>query len=181
MDEGKRVREPLPLRRIEPWQNGREVALVLRSDVLRLEEEDDLGAAVRDSVGRSPDDAIVREPDALVAPEDPRIPVGGLAHDVEPPGTGRRVGYPELVRADGPEFVPSEDFDDFGGPLARNRDLEIVVLPALAAEKQIDRPAGRDVPGRFHVRQALGDLAGLPGVPLREVGLEGVSLHVTGG
>ena len=66
---------------------------------LCLEEEHDLGPAVRNPLRRSLDGTVVRHPDAHVAAADPGAALRRLAEDVEPPATGRRLSYPRLMRA----------------------------------------------------------------------------------
>src|SRR5262249_58935821 len=71
--------------------------------------------------------------------------------------------------ADDIQLELGERGDDLGEALCRNCDLEVLVLAALAAEEQVDRPAGCDGPRSSHGLQARRRLLRAPGLPLRVV------------
>jgi hypothetical protein len=189
MDALESLGEPAAAFRLQSRDDGLEVGLVAVPRVLGLEEEDDLGPSVRNPVVRPLNHLFVREPDALVAPAEPGVAVRGLAEHVEAPEARRRLAHPGLVRlpepvaglgerrrlvraCDDEDLEPGKDVDDFVEPRVGYRDLEVFVLPMLAAEEEVDRPAGRDVPRRLDCGQELSDRLGPPGVPLRDVGVE---------
>src|SRR5581483_11865885 len=177
---GDRLLEPPPRGRVEPRQHRLEVGAVLvLGGVLRLEQEDDLGPAVRDAVVRPRDHPLVREPYRGLAAADPHVSVRRLPEEVDMPLPRSRVAHPGLMRVPQPVarlrerrrlpragdegyFVRSEDVRELVEARVRNGDLEVVVLPALAAEEEVDRPTGRDVPGEVDVREKLRDLLGPP-------------------
>jgi hypothetical protein len=184
VDEIERVCEPAPALRLEPRDDRLEVALVaLAMGMLRLEEQDDLRPAVRDPVVRPLDHALVREPDALVASADPGVAIGGLAEDVEAPELRVRVANPGLVgllelvaglrkwrSSTGPrddeDLEPGERLGDLVDAAVRDGDLEILVLAVLSAQVEVDRPAGRDVPGRVNTGEQALRVLGTPRIPL---------------
>ena len=125
----------------------------------------------------------------FVAAVDPGVAVGGLAEDVEQPAPRGRLPHPGLVvpvellrrcRTARPpraavrdeELEPAKPLGDLGEPLSGHADLEILVLPALPAEEEVDRPAGGDVPRCLHAREQFSHLIGPPCVPEAQVGLE---------
>ena len=75
----------------------REVAIVLRSRVLRLEQKDHLGTAVRNAFGGPLDQLVVGQANPLVAAAEPCVAVRRLAEDVEPPEAGGGLADPRLM------------------------------------------------------------------------------------
>ena len=154
---------------------------------LRLEEQHDLRPRVRDAVGGVLDQRVVRERDRSVAPRDPAAAGARLAEDVDAPYVRGPVEAPRLVRrrasarrapATGFRRCPALTTWKSSSPsaaatspnaLCRHADLEVLVLAALLAEEEVDRPAGRDVPRSVDVLQPHGRLRGRPRVPLRIV------------
>ena len=55
-------------------------------------------------------------------------------------------------------------------------DLEILVLPALRAEEEVERPAGGDIPRHVDATEPARDILGRPGIPLGVVGVHRPSL-----
>jgi hypothetical protein len=164
-------------------QRCREVVVVLRPRVLRLVEQHDLRTAVGDPVGRAIDHAVVGQADARVATANPGVAVGRLAEDVEAPHAGVRVAHPCLVRrleqvmclrerphdsgvrADDEDLEVAQRGNDLHEARSRNRDLEVLVLPPLAAEEQVDRPPGRDIPRHVDVGEERRHALRAPGIP----------------
>ena len=98
MDASKRISKPGPAGSIELRQHCREVSLVFWPiGVLGLEEQDDLGPAIRDTVVGPFDHLGVGSFDPFVPPADPRFAVGGLPKDVEAPAAGRGLPHPRLL------------------------------------------------------------------------------------
>ena len=91
-----------------------------------------------------------------------------------------RVGVGVLERGDEPgprharreELEPGEGVEDLAELVARDGDLEVLVLAPLPAEAEVDRPAGGDVPRRLDLSEQPRGLLGPPGIPLGHVGLE---------
>jgi hypothetical protein len=55
-----------------------------------------------------------------------------------------------LVRAcDDEDLVVTQRFDNLTESCVRRSELEVLVLSALPAQEEIDRPTRRDVPGRL--------------------------------
>jgi hypothetical protein len=166
VDPLERLGEPAPALGLEVRQDRLEVSLIaIAMRMLRLEEQGDLRSAVRNPVVRPLDHVVVRQPDALVASAEPRVAIGGLAEYVEAPEPRRGLSHPGLVRLsqsiagfgerrglvwrrDDADLEPGERVDDLVEPGVRHGDLEVFVITVFAAEKEVDRPAGRDVPGR---------------------------------
>jgi hypothetical protein len=188
MHERKRVREPAPLRVAQAWQHGSEVRVVLLTRVLRLEEDRHLRASVRNPVGREPDQLLVRHADALIAARDPRATLRGLPEEIDAPHACRPLERPGLVRfckrlaadlreRDGAvldervELEPgtSERLHELPKPCARHRKLEILVLAVAAAEPEIDRPPGRDVPRRLDPGEGAQRVSRMPRRPGKRV------------
>ena len=176
-------RKQSPARRREAREDGGEVRFVLRSSVLRLEEEHDLRSFVWDAVRCVFDQLVIWETDRLVAPCDPLVPVVGLAEDIDAPDVRRAVEPPGLVdllhqaggrgrdrlgdaSRDDVEVELAEGRGHLVEPVGRDRDLEILVLAPLAAEEEVDRPAGRHVPRRVHPAEPACGILRRPGLPL---------------
>ena len=70
------------------------------------------------------------------------------------------------------ELLSGESLGDLAEPIARHRDLEVIVLAAPLAEEEVDRPAGRYAPGRLDAGEKAFHLLGPPGIPLRQIGVE---------
>ena len=164
--ERERLGEPPTLDRLEQRKDAGEVVVVLGSRVLRLVEKRDLGPGVRDPVGRVGDHAVARQSDPRISAKDPGVAVPRLAHDVEPPEARCPLAHPGLMVlgqrfrgqrvsepvADRVEVEVGQRALNLGEAARRHGDLEVVVLACLAAAKEIERPARRDVPRRFTSR-----------------------------
>src|SRR4051812_37192561 len=154
--------------------------------VFRLEQQHDLGPAVRDAVAASFDQPVVRHPDRGIAPADPRAAVRRLAEEVEPPLARRRLADPRLMRVeqavariverrrlgaigDDEDLELAEHLYDLVEARVRDRELEILVLAPLLPAEQLERPAARDVPRDAHTVEQAREVLGPPGVPLRNV------------
>ena len=81
---------------------------------------------------------------------------------------------------DDPELELGERLANGRELLLRHGDLDVLVLPRLSAVVQVERPAGRDVPGRVDSREPARDLGRMPRVPERQIGLEGAPGHLGG-
>ena len=82
------------------------------------------------------------------------------------------AGPPAEVRADDIELEAGKRRSHLAEANGRHRDLEILVLPPLPAEEEIDCPAGRHVPRRFDPGQQTGDFMRPPGTPCCQIGIE---------
>ena len=184
--------EPVPLRRVEVRQRGLEVGLVLlQLRVLGLEEEDDLWPAVRGC--RRPSTRSPRRTAAGCARRAGRPRCHrrtgrgrGRASSRRSPGRAPRSGAsrpgPRAHLGDRREGSAPRGLDhvdleagERGDELVErprgDRDLEILVLPPLPAEEEVDPPAGDDAPRRLHAGEPVGDLLGPPRVPAVRVEL----------
>ena len=185
MCELERVAEPSPARSVEARKHSRKIVIVLGARVLRLEQEHDLGPRVRNAAGRALDELVVRKTDARVSAADPRIAVGGLAHDVQPPESRLRLLHPRLVVlvergsasrqrpreavSDDKELEARERGADVIETIGRHADLDVVVRTSLSAEEEVDRPPGGDVPRRSHIGEKPLNLFRAPRLPCREI------------
>ena len=167
MDALERTGEPPAALRTKPWQHGLEITLVaVTVRMASLEQEDDLWPSVWNPVFGPLDHLVVRQTDRLVTAADPGAACGGLAEDVESPEFRLWFAHPRLMRlreavsgfrewrrlvraGDDEELEVGEDIDDLVEAGVGKRDLEILVLAAITAQKEVDRPPGGDVPRRL--------------------------------
>ena len=186
MHETNRLGEPPSTTGIEEWQNRVEVLLILRPNLLRLEEQDDFWLRVGDSVLRSRDCPWLRKSNARVPPANPGVTVPRFSKDVQPPVAARRVACPGLVMrrtcgaghglretvANHEELQLRERSTQDLELILRYSDLQVLVLARLVPDEEIDGPTGADVPDHVHVCEPPRRLSGMPGFPQGQVGHE---------
>ena len=87
----------------------------------------------------------------------------------------RQRGNKARARNAGREELESrQNIKHLRATAARDRDFNVPVLAARPSEEEVDRPACGDVPRHLDVPETADHLLGLPGIPQRQVGLEGI-------
>lgn len=163
MNRLDRLAEPSALLGVETRDGGGEVSFVNLSTVLRLEEEHDLRTHERDPLVIHAAQPRQGSTDGRITPEQP-FPSNRFVHqELESPWIGAAPPAPHSmeVRVDSSggqglqgavvreSQVPSHEVSTDDRLLrAQDRDVEILVIPCLPAQPEIDRPAARDPPSR---------------------------------
>src|SRR3989442_1310849 len=138
-----------------------EIPGVLSSEGFGFEQQDNLGNEDRDASGGPHSDAVEPSCDGGIPSELPacagrlvkqeldagaglRSRVDLVNREIEPFPVGPRksLAIHDLLERPGREMRP-----EFGLVVSKDRDVDVVVLPCLAPQEDIDRPSSGDVPG----------------------------------